>query len=341
MSLCKRGNTWWIRFSHNGKRIQRSAGTVDKAAAQRLHDKLKAEIWKVTHLDEKPQKLWIEAAVRWIKESQHKKSLREDRANLKWLDQYFGNMELSKITSEVIEKIADKKAATNVTNATINRILALIRAILRKAEKQWKWLDRAPSITLRKEEERRISWLSYEKAEALIKELPPHLADLTAFSLATGLRRNNVLKLKWKNVDLGREHAVIHADEAKGKKAIPVPLNKNAISIIRKQIGKHTEFIFTYKGNPIKQCNTKAWRKALERAGIKDFRWHDLRHTWASWHVMNGTSLQELQALGGWQSYDMVLRYAHLSSQHLQQAANRLPGVNLVQPALKLVQKVG
>lgn len=78
------------------------------------------------------------------------------------------------------------------------------------------------------------------------------------------------------------------------------------------------EFVFTYKGKPVKQCNIPAWRKALKRVGIEDFRWHDLRHTWASWHVQNGTSLQELQQLGGWSSFDIVLRYAHLSSNHLK-----------------------
>ena len=95
-------------------------------------------------------------------------------------------------------------------------------------------------------------------------------------------------------------------------------------------MGKHIKFVFTYKGKPIEQCNTKAWRKALKRAGIKSFRWHDLRHTWASWHVQNGTSLQKLQQLGGWSSFDMVLRYTHLSSDHLKKAAERVTGTNLV-----------
>ena len=85
----------------------------------------------------------------------------------------------------------------------------------------------------------------------------------------------------------------------------------------------------TYKNNSIEQCNTKAWRKALDRAGIADFRWHDLRHTWASWHVQNGTSLQELQMLGGWSSFEMVLRYAHLSSDHLRDAADRIGSMKL------------
>jgi integrase len=87
----------------------------------------------------------------------------------------------------------------------------------------------------------------------------------------------------------------------------------------------------------VNACNTKAWKKALKRAGIINFRWHDLRLTWASWHVQNGTTLQELQQLGGWASYEMVLRYAHLSSAHLKEAAERISVTNLLHPQLKIV----
>jgi integrase len=67
-----------------------------------------------------------------------------------------------------------------------------------------------------------------------------------------------------------------------------------------------------------------AWKRSLKRAGIENFRFHDLRHSWASQHVMNGTSLQELMELGGWKSYEMVLRYAHLAPEHLSNAAARI-----------------
>jgi integrase len=153
---------------------------------------------------------------------------------------------------------------------------------------------------------------------------------MVIFSLATGLRKSNVTDLQWSNVDLDKRHALIHSDEAKTKRAIPVPLNEVAVNVIRRQLGKHPKFVFTFRGKKINQCNTKAWKKALKRAGIENFRWHDIRHTWASWHVQNGTSLQELQQLGGWSSYEMVLRYAHLSSDHLKSAAERVAGTNLV-----------
>jgi len=126
------------------------------------------------------------------------------------------------------------------------------------------------------------------------------------------------------DVDLGRKHVLVHPDQSKTKRAIPVPLNRQAIETLRRQKGKNLTFVFTYKGNPVNRCNNHAWRKALVRARLNNFRWHDLRHTWASWHLQNGASLQELQQLGGWSNFNTVLRYAHLSSNQLQQAAERI-----------------
>ena len=86
----------------------------------------------------------------------------------------------------------------------------------------------------------------------------------------------------------------------------------------------HPQRVFTYAGRPLVTTNSIAWRNALKRAGIEDFRWHDLRHTWASWHRQAGTPTHELQRLGGWRSSVMVERYAHLAPDHLAKDANRL-----------------
>jgi len=152
----------------------------------------------------------------------------------------------------------------------------------------------------------------------LINELPVHLKDMVRFSLATGLRESNVTHLQWSQVDMQRRCAWILADQAKAGKAIAVPLNDDAFDVIKAQVGKHDERVFTYKGNVVNDGNTKSFRKALKRACIEDFRWHDLRHTWASWHVQAGTPLHVLKELGGWADISMVLKYAHLSGGHLE-----------------------
>jgi integrase len=165
-----------------------------------------------------------------------------------------------------------------------------------------------------------------EEAERLFAELPEHLRALATFSVETGLRKSNVTGVQWSQVDLRRRCAWIRPDQARGRRAIAVPLSEAAILVLREQVGKHPLCVFTYRGDPIKQLNSKAWRAAFERAGIEDFRWHDLRHTWASWHVQAGTPLHVLQELGGWESVEMVRRYAHLSSDHLVEYVDRISG---------------
>lgn len=284
------------------------------------------DLWNKKYVNQAPQKTWVEAVVRWLAESSHKRSLATDKFHLTWLDPHLGHKNLSDINADLIEQIAQEKEKTGVKPTTVNRMLEIMRAILNKAQKEWAWLDTVPLFRMRKVENKRIRWLTRKQANKLLEELPKHLQDMAAFTLATGLRQSNVTGLKWSEVDLARKHAFIHPDQSKTKKAIPVPLNSQAIAIIERQKGLHPRYVFTYFGKPVTRCNNHAWQKALIRAKIKDFRWHDLRHTWASWHVQNGTSLQELQQLGGWSDYEMVLRYAHLSSDHLKKAAERVSG---------------
>lgn len=99
---------------------------------------------------------------------------------------------------------------------------------------------------------------------------------------------------------------------------------KEALSVLRKERFKDDIHVFTFRGRRIKQANTKAFRAGLKRAGIENFRWHDLRHTFASWHIQNGTPLHILTELGGWSSDEMVKRYAHLSADHLMEFASNI-----------------
>lgn len=322
MSIYKRKETWWIQFTApDGRRIQQTAGTQIKQEAQELHDQLKAEAWRVKNLGVKPRYTWQEAVVRWLSESSHKKSIRDDKMHLRWLNQHLNNITLDEINKAKIDAIKIAKLSEGVSNATVNRVLALIRSMLNSAKNNWEWLDTVPTVKLLPEPKKRLRWLTQEEVGRLLTELPEHLEAMARFALATGLRESNVTGLQWSQLDMQRRCAWIHADQAKAEKAIGVPLNDEALAVIRLQIGKHDTHVFTYEGEPVTRANNHAWRKALVRAGIRDFRWHDLRHTWASWHVQNGTPLHVLKELGGWADLTMVLRYAHLSSKHLEEYA--------------------
>lgn len=267
---------------------------------------------------------WNDAVDRWLFEKADKASLRSDRSIIKWLNRYLSGVPLEEITRAVIDSLIHKKIQTGVSNGTVNRMLSLLRAILLRASTDWEWISRAPKVRLLREPIRRVRYLTASQASRLLSELPLHLAAMAAFSLATGLRASNVTGLLRSQVDMLRRLAWIHPDQSKNRKAIAVPLNADAMRLITLQIGKHQTHVFTYKGKPVTKVSTAAWYKALNRAGINDFRWHDLRHTWASWHVQNGTPLYVLQELGGWENEGMVRRYAHLSASHLAVYADSL-----------------
>lgn len=272
MSLYKRKSVWWIDFTTPaGERIRRSAETGIKAEAQHLHDQLKAEAWRVQKLGERPKYTWDDAGYRWLTEMAHIRT-HDDVQRLKWLQQFLRGRVLAEITRDQIAAIGAHKMA-QTSGPTANRYLALIRAIMRKACFEWEWIDKAPKVKLYREARRRIRWITPEEVRLLLTELAVHQRDVVLFALATGLRQGNVIGLCWSQVDIARRTAWIHGDQAKGKEDIHVSLSDLAVDVLTRQRGKHPERVFTYCGRPLHQANTEAWRNALKRAGIANFRW--------------------------------------------------------------------
>jgi len=328
MSLYRRKDSpfWWVKLPPirgESKPLQQSTGTTDKRQAQQVHDQLAAARWEQDRLGVKPRHTWEEAVVRWLLETKHKATHEGDKAKLRWLDPYLGGKQLDDIDRTLIDRIKFARER-DVAPGTVNRYLALMRAILRRACDEWEWIERVPKFKLFKEAEGRVRSLTQAEFERLLQQLPEHLADMATFAVATGLRQGNVMELEWQFVDLERHHAWIPGSKHKNGKPHSAPLNEMALAVIRKQVGRHPTRVFTFRGHPIGQVNTKAWKSALQRAGIQDFRWHDLRHTFATWHRQAGTPTHELQRLGGWKTGAMVERYAHVAPEALQGAALRL-----------------
>ena len=283
-------------------------------------------MWRQAQLGAKPKRSFEEAALRWLNEMEHKRSIDDDRSRIKRMRLGLKGYSLDQIENDIARTMLERlrHRGKPPTGPTRNRYLALLRAILRKAQREWLWIDNVPTFKLYNESKRRIRWLTPAEAQRLLKELPDHWKVITSFALATGLRKNNILSLRWNQIDLVRRVAWIHPDEAKSNHGIGVPLNQTAMNAINACAGQHREFVFTYRGRPLRIDSNSAWRSALKRAGIKDFRFHDLRHTWASWHVQNGTGLAELQEMGGWESAEMVRRYAHFSPDHMHSNAEKI-----------------
>ncbi len=350
MPLFRRKNStiWWIDFTIDGKRIQRTTGTDNKQQAQEVHDRLKTELWEQKRLGTKPRRTWQEAVVRYSEEKAGKTSLNSDLSHFRWLDRYLSDKYLDEISKDLISEITKvRKLPYSIARAkgpdrkidpkpaTVNRTLEIIRSVLRLARDEWEWIDHIPTVKLLKEPTRRVSWITREKAEELLNALPYHSSEMMRFTLETGLRRANVTHLEWEQVDLERQTAWIHPDQAKAEKPIAVPLSENAVAVLSRWKGKHDKYVFVFEGKPVIQTATKMWRTACASVGLKNFRWHDLRHTWASWHAQDGTPLHVLQELGGWESAEMVRRYAHLSTVHLADYVNRRQALSDVSVTMK------
>ncbi len=319
MPIFKRGKTWWVAVSVPGtERIRCSAGTTDRKLAQEYHDKLKADLWRQVKLGERPVRYWEEAAVRWIREGQHKRSLHLDLGKIAFFDQKLKGTRLDAITADLIYEIVDGGKESSKPG-TKNRYYALIRSILRRAEREWGWIDRAPFIRAHKEENAVVRWISREELERLVSELPKHLKPVVRFAVATGMRMRNITHLEWRQVDLERRIVTLY--KTKNGKIQVVPLNQMAYDVVLEQRGKHETRVFTYAGKPFDNANDLGFKEALKRAGIENFRFHDLRHTWASWMIQEGVAEGQLQELGGWKDRDMMRRYAHLAPTQLAEAA--------------------
>ncbi len=329
MSIRKRGGVYYLDLrSPSGERIRRSCGTSDRKEAEEYHDRLKSELWRVHKLGERPRHKYEEAAVRYLKEQANMADYDNLVRHLRHFGTHFAGRYIDTLTAaEILAALPDKlyrgERTGAPTIATRNRYLGTLRGMLNRAAGRWEWLERAPKLPEEREDNKRIRWISQEEAQRLIRAINTDwLRDITAFGFATGLRQANITGLEWSQVDLVTRRAWIHPDQAKARKPIGVPLNHEAVALIRKQIGKHSRFVFVRNGNPITSWDREQWLAACARANIENFRFHDVRHTWASWHVQRGTPLERLKELGGWATYDMVLRYAHLAPDHLARHAD-------------------
>jgi integrase len=254
----------------------------------------------------------------------HERQQRNERTNIcRNLDPYLGDKMLTEISGDVIWSVAQRELAKGNKPATVNRYLATVRGVLRMARDEWQWIDNFPKVRMLPGEVERDRWLTHDEADRLISLCPVHLAAIARFALATGCRASEITGLEWNRVDLERKTAWLN--HTKNGTPRGVPLNADAVAVLEGEVGKHPASCFTYRGEPIRWgvCNT-GWLEAVRKAGLTDFRFHDLRHTWASWHRQAGTSCDELKDLGGWKSRVMVDRYAKFATEHLAVAASRV-----------------
>lgn len=332
VSLYKRPNSknFYCRFEIGGREIRRSTGTSDRAKAAEFENHLRDLAWRAYKLGEKNH-YFEEAAVRWLDEHDEKRSRHSDKTIIRWFRQHLSGTLLTDIDGDKIAELRQLKrnekrnGDVRVSRTTVNRHMAWLRSMLRAARDEWQWIDSFPKIKMYRETRPEPRWITEKKYRKLHAALPDYLARCAEFAVTTGLRSGPIRAMTWDQVDMKRRVAVVKVSQAKNAKALRVPLGKRAMAVLRECKKQGGEYVFTKDGEQVpREMVNRAWRRACKAAKIGDFRFHDLRHTWASWHVQNGTPLHVLQELGGWSSITMVQRYAYLAPTDLDRWARSL-----------------
>jgi integrase len=326
---------WWVSIATpNGKRLRRTTGTENRKEAEALEAKWKLEAYRAAHWDEQPAHSFDELMLAYLKARADKRSAKDDRQRCKVLRRMFGGRDMHTLTVKDRRAYIDMRRQERVTDSTINRELALIRAAINYAAREWGWELPNPFRGMLREPEGKLRWITREEAARLLWEAGrsrcPHLADFIRLALHTGMRSGEMLYLEWDRVDLQRRVIYLEAAHTKAKKRRAIPLNQDA----REALLSRARFRATHcPGSPwvfaeASGLRVRSMRAGVEtacrRAGIETFRIHDLRHTFASWLVQAGVPLYSVKDLLGHAAIKMTERYAHLSHENTRCAVEVL-----------------
>lgn len=254
-----------------------------------------------------------------LRDSEGQSAFENKKIYARYFLAFFSGRNISSIGGDELLNSIPTHSSKNkkpMANATKNRYRSFIMRAFSMAIKSG-WIARVPHVPSLREPKVRVRWIEKHQARILIENLQTDwMKAICSFALLTGARKGEILSLRWANVDLGRKIVVIAAEDSKSGRARPLPLNDEAVKIMR-NLPRESEYAFSRDGNKVEEMKRDEFYKALKLSGISDFRFHDFRHTWASWHVQNGTPLMTLKELGGWEKLEMVNKYAHLSDEHL------------------------
>jgi integrase len=300
--------------------VDESTGVAEKAVAETIRARREWELVQSSVFGRKATATFLEAAVSYMEAGGETRFLRP-------LIDHFGTTRLDQIDQSVVDRAA-KVLYPGRASSTLNRqVYTPVSAVLKHAAARG-LCDHRP-IERPRQPGGRVRWLQPAEADRLISACAPHLRPLVTFLLYTGARVSEALYLDWQHVDLGRAH-VVFIDTKNGEDR-GVPLHPRIITDLT-ALKSHDGPIFRRPdGQPYERKDEgggqikTAFAGACHRAGIANFRPHDCRHTWATWHYAANRDLAALMKLGGWKSERMVLRYAHVNVAHLAASIEALP----------------
>lgn len=317
---------WYLRGTVRGQSVYESTGTANKKAAEEIRVKREAELLEQSIHGRRVTMQFSQAALSYLEHS-------GDTRFMKPLLLHFGSTKLSAIGQQELDRAA-RTLYPDRAPSTLNRQLYTpVSAVLHHAAKRG-WCE-VPRLDRPSEPPGRVRWITKTEAEALLSACAPHLRPLVMFLLYTGARVGEALWLDWKMVSLERMHVSFTNTKNGTSRGVPLhPVLVGALSNVTARTGpvfkrpdgrgysppRSEDNSDTSAGSRI----GTAFQGAVKRAGLTDFRPHDCRHTWATWHYQVNRDLGALQTLGGWKTLSMVMRYAHTNVDELSATIARI-----------------
>ncbi|CAI4033496.1 putative Phage integrase [Nitrospira tepida] len=330
MGLFKRHKVWWMSFSYQGRQIRRTTGTTDRRLAESILAKIKVKLIEGQYFDR------LEEQVRTVEEMMdryHRERVigrsrhgeRRARAMLKHLLPIFGQMTLAQVTPKELAAYKWRRLQEKAAPATIVKELAFLKAAFNMAIREWEWCRDNPvrRVSMGKVNNARVRYCDDQTLAQIYQACPGWLQPIVMVARYTGLRRDNVVSLQWNQVDLAR--GLIVLDHTKNGDRLGIPLCEPVIKTLEavKPSRPYADgpVFLQRNGDPVTgDMVTIAFRRACRAVGVADFRFHDLRHTFASALVQRGVDLYRVQRLLGHRDGRMTQRYAHLAPENLREA---------------------
>lgn len=329
--MYKVGDRWYSDFTHKKQRYRKSWGVVTKTFAKNEEAKWKRDIREGKHFKAKPLRfeVFAERYLDYAKTNKKPSAARRNGSSIEMLKPHFSGKLLNQITSFDVERYKKARKDSGRAAATINRDLDCINNMMEKAV-EWGCLSVNPlSVKKLKEDNEKMWALTPEEEAALLAKCvkspqrKKYLSDLVLFALNTGMRLDEIFKLKKVNIHSRKKY--IYVVDTKTRKNRNVPINNTVAQVIRRQLkGNDSEYLFcNKKGNRLTVLTNAFWT-AVENAGLVRwegkkkirFRFHDLRHTFGSRLGMRGGDLKSIMEIMGHTTARVAMRYQHPAPEH-------------------------
>jgi integrase len=337
MGLYKRGNVYWMSFTDNRRQYHRSTGTTDRKLAEKIHAKVLTQIaeGKWFEIDEAKHKTFEDLKEQYLSYSQtHKsaKGYKNDYTYMNHLQVMFGGLTLDRITPLLIAEYRDKRLQEGRAPQTVKHELNCLNRAFNLAMREWQWVRNNPCNAVQKPtiKNQILRWLSPEEEDRLLKAaegyLNGQLVDIIITALHTGMRMGEILALKWKDVDFQNRTITVMQHKTRIPKTIPMSdVLYETLSRRHKTVSISGYVFTTNNQTPISQPNLqREFWKTLRKAGITNFRFHDLRHTFATRLVQAGVDIYAVAKLLGHTDIKTTQRYAHHSVESVRHAIEKL-----------------